>query len=88
MIFSSVSSSEEELEHGKPNEGEELPKGSTTCLTSDVDHLCLYWLSNTDLFTGIDEASESEEEEMKDEEEEEGKTLGPLERKKKKGNSL
>lgn len=37
-------------------------------------------------FTGIDEASESEEEEAKDEEEEEGKTPSQLERKKKKGN--
>lgn len=52
---------------------------------------CLYWLSDTDLFTGIDEASESEEEEVKEaeeEEEEEGKTPGQLERKTKKGNHL
>lgn len=48
--------------------------------------VCVCWLSDTDPFTGLDEASESEEEEAKDEEEEDGKTLSQLDRKKKKGN--
>lgn len=30
-MFSSVSSSEEEPEKGKPNKGEDVPKGSTIC---------------------------------------------------------
>lgn len=82
-MCSSVSSSEEELENGKPNQGEDLPKGSIHCHTSGGVHYCLYGLSLiTDPFTGIEEASESEEEEYEEDKAGRGKTRGQLDKKK------
>lgn len=82
-MSSSISSSEEELENGKPNQGEDFPQGSIICDTSGGYHYCLYWLSLiTDPFTGIEEASEGEEEEYEEGKAGRGKTRGQSERKK------
>lgn len=82
-MCSSFSSSEEELESGKPNQGEAFPQGSTICDTSGGYHDCLCWLSLiTDPFTGIEEASESEEEEYEEDKAGRGKTRGQWEKEK------
>lgn len=81
-MCSSVSSSEEELENGKANQGEDFPKGSIICDTSGGYHCCLSWLSLiTDPFTGIEEASESAEEEYEEDKAGRGKTRGQSEKK-------